>query len=117
MRSVLLEGLGQHDITAASGVVENFVVGVDSLGGHTLRALEIDDRIDVNGAGSINLDPTPVATGADVDIAGEWAFESTVGGGTLTWWDDTHLQADVLTLQFATGTDLALRNNHSFDVV
>jgi hypothetical protein len=96
-------------------------MGLDSLGGHTLRALEAgarSDRINVNGGGSVNLDPTAVATGADVDASGEWAFDASAGGGTLTWFDETHLTADTLILQFGAGaTGIAIRNNHEFDVV
>jgi hypothetical protein len=110
-----------HDITAATDLGELFTMGLDSLGGHTLRALETgarSDRINVNGGGSVNLNPTAVATGADVDASGEWAFDASAGGGTLTWFDETHLTADTLILQFGAGaTGIAIRNNHEFDVV
>jgi hypothetical protein len=121
MRTVVMEGLGLHDITAATDLAELFTMGLDSLGGHTLRGLEAGtraDRINVNGGGSVNLDPTAVATGTDVDVSGEWAFDASAGGGTLTWFDETHLTADTLILQFGAGaTGIEIRNNHEFDVV
>jgi hypothetical protein len=114
---ITMEGLGHQQITAAHDVAENFIVGVTSTGGSTILNLENDannraDRIDIGGGGG-GLD-TRVATAAQVDAQGEWAFS----GGVLTWWDTTPGAAEHLTLTLVGGaTNLQLANNHSFDVI
>ncbi|MBI2316525.1 MAG: hypothetical protein HYU75_05780, partial [Betaproteobacteria bacterium] len=111
--SVVMAGLGQHQISAALGVLESFVMGATSLGGSAIGNLEAGDRFDVTGGGSTVL-ATDVGAAALVDADGEWAFD----GAQLTWWDSDHASADVLTLQFAAGaTGLLQETPQSFVVV
>jgi hypothetical protein len=117
--AVTMSGLGQQQISGATGPRESFIVAGDSIGGSTILNLESSELIDVTNAsfGDPKKDPTRVDFGSQVIGSGQWAFEA--GNHTLTWWDDGHNAAETLTLQFAAGVtqDLTIKNAHTFQVV
>jgi hypothetical protein len=110
-QSITLKGTGDHQITAGTGVQEEFMMEATANGGSTLNALEVDDLVDISKSGAVVL--TDNVLPGQVNAVGEWSFD----GAVLTWFDTAAPES--VTLQLSGGaTDIQLEpDNHTFRVI
>jgi hypothetical protein len=110
---IILQGTGNHQITAASATVETFIMGATQNGGAKITGLQINDLLDTGSV--INLAAAQANSG-QVNAAGKYFANAT----TLTWWDSNagHNFADTITFTLPAGNSLQLQaDHHTFKVV